>query len=136
MKVFITVDENGGLLFNQRRQSKDSKLRAHILHICGINKLWLHPFSASQFTKPLPNNIIINPFCLEKAQDNDYCFIENLPLTHYLPKINTVFLCKWNRSYPADIYLDINLSANFVLQKITEIKGTSHPQITIEEWQK
>ena len=47
---------------------------------------------------------------LSNAGKNDVCFIENQALPPYEKNIEALIVYRWNRIYPADVYLDINLS--------------------------
>ena len=49
MKIFVAVDDNNGILFNNRRVSKDKALRQRILDIVGDNTLYITEFSRKQF---------------------------------------------------------------------------------------
>ena len=49
MNVMVAVDDNGGMLFDGRRQSQDSALREYILNISKGSFLWMNQYSLSQF---------------------------------------------------------------------------------------
>lgn len=127
MKLIICVDLNNGMLFNNRRQSKDRLLIERIYILIGENKLWI-----TEFSKDLFEEGKYNLFAIEDAQiiqENDYVFIEN-----YSPKIledksNEIILYNWNRNYPADLFMDISLD-NWKLKSEVEIEGSSHEKIT------
>ena len=87
MKIIICTDLNNGMLFNNRRQSKDKKLINHICNLINNEKLWITDFSKDLF------------------KDN------------------------WNRTYPADTYLDISLE-DWILESEIDIEGYSHEKIT------
>ena len=55
MNVMVVVDDNGGMLFNSRRQSQDSALRAYILNITKNSVLWMNQYSLRQFGAVPPN---------------------------------------------------------------------------------
>ena len=42
MIVIACLDDNGGMMFNHRRQSQDRVLRAHIAALVGDAKLWMN----------------------------------------------------------------------------------------------
>ena len=52
MIVIACLDDNGGMMFNHRRQSQDRVLRAHIAALVGDARLWMNQ----------PNNLMRNPF--------------------------------------------------------------------------
>lgn len=136
MIVCVAVDDNMGMTFNKRRQSQDKILRNHLIEEAQENKLWLNNYSAKQFETPLASNIIVDDDFLDKAEENDFCFVENLSLAKYQNQIKKIILFKWNRVYPADTYFDIPLSENgWKLTSVLEFEGNSHKNITIEEWE-
>lgn len=46
MIVIACLDDNGGMMFNHRRQSQDRMLRAHIAALVGDARLWMNHYSA------------------------------------------------------------------------------------------
>lgn len=49
MKVISIVDDNYGIMFNNRRVSKDSVLNKHIIKMLDGRKLWLSLYSKQLF---------------------------------------------------------------------------------------
>lgn len=133
MTVFITLDDKNGMLFNNRRQSKDKFLRNDMLNTCGEKRLWMNEYTSEQF-EPLSNNIIIDEMFLEKAEENDYCFAENCSFAEYIEKVKKIVIYKWNRVYPADMYFEPSILEGWKQLSITEFEGNSHEKITKEEW--
>lgn len=133
MTIFITLDDKNGMLFNNRRQSKDKFLRNDMLNTCGEKRLWMNEYTSEQF-EPLSNNIIIDESFLEKAEENDYCFVENCSFAEYIKKIGKIIIYKWNRVYPADMYFDTSILDGWKQLSTTEFEGNSHEKITKEEW--
>ena len=55
------------------------------------------------------------------------------PLLPVLDRLEALIVYRWNRTYPADVYLDLDPAAEeFVLEQQSEFSGTSHPCITRE----
>jgi len=131
MKIIICLDDNNGLLFNNRRQSRDSKVIEDIFKIIGSAKLYISNFSSDLF---LGKNVIVYEDFLERCSDVDYCFIENDDFKKYENKINTIIIYRWNRSYPFDKKFNNEILKNFHLENIVEFAGTSHDKITREEF--
>lgn len=123
-----------GMMFNNRRQSQDKVLREYIINESQSSKLWMNQYSMNQFEEQSTDNIYVDEFFLDKAEENDYCLVENLSLKGYEQKINKIILFKWNRVYPADKYFDIQLSDEWILKNVVEVEGNSHQKITKEEW--
>lgn len=135
MIICIALDDNNGMIFNNRRQSKDKYLRNDILNICNGKKLWISEYTSQQFDEPLPDNIIVDGDFINKAEENDYCFVENPSVLKYVKQIDKLIIYKWNRVYPADTYFDIQLTEDeWTLLSAEEFKGYSHDKITKEVW--
>ena len=133
MVVCIVVDDNNGMMFNNRRQSQDKMLREDILRDCVHKKLWINEYTEMQFI-PYDNvNIVVDNEFLDKAEEDDVCFVESNLLSAYQEKITKIVLYKWNRNYPADFYFDVDLS-DWKLELSTEFVGSSHDKITKEVW--
>ena len=49
MKLIVCVDSNNGMLFNNRRQSKDKILIDYISDLVEQNRLWITEFSKDLF---------------------------------------------------------------------------------------
>ncbi len=130
MILVACVDDNLGMLFNERRQSMDSVLRERLLERCQGNKLWMNAYSRKQFDAAA-GGITVNENFMAKAGAGDYCFAENVSVKPYEKQINKIILYKWNRVYPADLYFDIDLK-NWRLSKSSDFAGSSHDKITEE----
>ncbi len=139
MIIFVPIDDSLGMMFNKRRQSKDKKLREYILKKCETNKLWMNSYSKKQFhdTPENESKILIDENFLAKVGKGEYCFVETTSLKDFQEEIEKVFLCKWNRKYPGDLFFDIDLNdKEWEFTSIEEFEGSSHEKITIEEWRK
>lgn len=132
MKIILCVDDDGGMLFNNRRQSKDILLLDKIKEIVGDNKLWISEFSKSLFS----DGAYVDSEMLDKALEQDFCFVENLYLAPYIEKIDMIYLFKWNRRYPSDKKIDISVADIFHFVRSEDFLGNSHEKITLEVWTK
>ena len=126
MKIIVCIDEKNGMLFNNRRQSRDSKVVERIMEIVKDNNLWITNFSKNLFTN---YNVIIEDNFLDKIGEEDYIFLENADLEKVVDKVKEIIIFNWNRHYPADVYFNIPLD-NFVSVSEREFVGTSHEKIT------
>lgn len=133
MNVIICVDNNNGIMFNHRRQSRDRIVQEHILAMIGSNRLWMNSYSKKLFADEL-SNIVVDENYLNKAGKEDYCFVEGIDISHYIEKIDKIILFKWNRQYPADEFFAIDLS-QWILDEFEEFTGQSH-DITKEIYKK
>lgn len=129
MILIVCIDEKNGMLFNNRRQSKDRNLIEHILNKIGSKKLWLTDFSKDLFLIKPCNNIIIDNNLIEKIEKDDYCFIEDIDINTIIDKVDKIIIYNWNRYYPADTYFDISMD-KWVIESETNIVGFSHENIT------
>ena len=137
MNVIVCVDDNGGLLFNNRRQSRDKSVIEKISEIVGENKLYISGFSESLFADSTSAaSVMIDEAILETAGEEDFCFVENKQLLPYENRIHTLYLFKWNRSYPFDMRFDLNLNEAYRLVQTEDFVGNSHDKITLEMWER
>ena len=127
MKIIACVDDDFGMAFNKRRQSRDCTVIEQILKNTDGRKLWMNSYSQELF-EPC-ENILVDDNFLEKAQDDDFCFVENVDLQNYEDRINEVILFFWNRRYPSDIKFEIDLE-DWESSGETEFEGKSHEKIT------
>lgn len=127
MILIACVDDNLGMMFNKRRQSRDIKVNEHIKNIVKDKKIWINPYSKELFNDV--ENILIDEQSTEKAQNGDYCFIENEELQTNNDKIEKIILYFWNRSYPSDKKFTIDLSEWEEISE-EEFEGNSHEKIT------
>ena len=82
MIVIQCVDNRGGTLFHNRRQSQDRLLRAHILADLAGRRLWMNAYSLQQFQRSLPPDqlVCVAEDFLSRAGKGEFCFVEGLPL--------------------------------------------------------
>lgn len=133
MIVITCIDDNGGTIFNHRRQSQDRILRAKIVELVGSTRLWMNQYSAAQFEDcNLPNCTVDEDF-LQRANPGEYCFVEGTPLMPVSEKLEKVILFRWNRTYPSDQKLDLVLTEDgWVQEVVADFEGYSHEKITME----
>ena len=133
MKLIVCLDERKGMMFNNRRQSRDRVLIDNMIEMIGDDKLYIAPYSESLFeNKEIKLKVKKNPL---KAADENWCFIENLPVAEYKDEIETVIIYHWNRHYPGDFFFDLELDS-YTLESSEELVGSSHEKITKEIWKK
>ena len=130
MKIVVCLDDRDGMLFNRRRQSKDSALCSRLLE--KTEKLWMNGYSARLFPDQ-EERLLVDENFLDKAGQQDWCFVENADISAYADRVAGVIIYRWNREYPRDTIFPTNLFAE-KWQKVSseEFCGTSHPKITEE----
>lgn len=131
MKIIVCLDDKDGMLFNGRRQSMDRNLRKRILQMTKGNTLWMNEYTAQQFDE-LESHVAVNEDFLELAQDDDFCFLENLDISPYISRINTLIIYRWNRIYPRDVCFPVALYSHLNKVRSCDFAGSSHDSITEE----
>ncbi len=127
MNVILCLDDNKGLLFNNRRQSRDKAVLEDIFNCLNGEKLTVTSFSEKLFSDYAERiTIDDNPF---DSDENAHVFAENLSLQQFITKIDRITVYNWNRAYPCDFYCDIDFS-QFILAEESELSGNSHEKIT------
>ena len=135
MIAIVCVDDSGGMLFNRRRQSQDRRLREDLLREAAGKTLWMNAYSAKQFRETLPENVRTAEDLLDRAESGDLCFLENLDPAPYAAKLEGLIVYRWNRQYPADLFLTLPLE-DWILERQEEFAGSSHEKITKEVYSK
>lgn len=137
MKVIICVDDNNGMMFNNRRQSRDRILIDNVVQNVVGGNLLMAPYSEPLFKDSDIDSFFLSEDILEEAAPEDFCFIENKAILPYSDRIDELIIYRWNRVYPADMYLDIQPEAlSLKLVSTTEFAGSSHEKITKELYKK
>lgn len=133
MKLIFCIDNKNGMMFGGKRQSRDKILYENILAKVNGSRLWMSSYSAPLFSGE--SKILIDDNYEAKAEENDYCFIENKG--YQINECKEIIIYKWNRLYPSDKTLNIDLKANgFKLTSKREFKGNSHEKITEEIYER
>jgi hypothetical protein len=129
--IIVCVDDKNGMMFNKRRQSKDSILIKNMIQEIGDAPLWVNEYSAKQFVDIPKENLTVCEDFLDLAREGEYCFVENLSLLNYENQIEQFILYHWNRNYPADFYFNFDLTEWKIISQ-EEFVGSSHEKITKE----
>lgn len=123
--LIVCTDDKNGMMFNNRRQSRDALVIADLIQIVGQNKLY-----CSEYTAKLFDDFDFTPQICENfnnLSDSSYVFIEN---PDDIPKnITKIIKYLWNRHYPSDKKFNMN---GFKLESSCEFSGKSHEKITRE----
>ena len=131
--VAVTVDERMGVAFNKRRQSRDRVLIKDLFDTA-TGKVYVSEYSALLFDEH-KDRVIVAEDPLAQCPDGGCCFVEMTELMPYIDEIDTLIVYNWNRHYPADKTLDIDLkNGKFSLASSTEFVGSSHEKITKETY--
>ena len=68
---------------------------------------------------------------VKKVPKDGYFFAEDCSVAALLPHAETLILYKWNREYPGDFFIDVELS-KMKPASVAEFAGKSHEKITEE----
>lgn len=134
MIVILCLDDKKGMMFNNRRQSKDKFVIQDILKLVDGKKLFISSYSEGLF-QGLESKLIIDDNFLNNAAEEDYCFVENNNLKDFSEKIEKIIVYKWNRIYPSDLKLEITIQDWNLIGRF-EFVGNSHDKITREVYVK
>ena len=70
---------------------------------------------------------------LDAAGDGEFCFVENADVSGCVERIEEIYLYRWNRDYPAEVYFPVDLSV-WKCMETKEFAGSSHEKITRERY--
>ena len=123
MRVFHCVDQNNGLLFNERRPSRDREVVADIERTLQGEPIAMREYSAKLF-EGMDNVQVTDDF-----QGCENVFLEADDLANL--DFNTLVVYRWDKVYPADVTLSYDLKS-LKLDDVSVIKGYSHDEIVKE----
>ena len=131
MNIIVCVDNRMGVMFNNRRQSRDKILCRKVLELAQNNRLLLNSYSAVLFDGS-DKDVIVDDEFLKNAENGDFCFVDCNDIAPYVSKTEKLIVFRWNRDYPYDYRLDIDLCSGWKLIDSEDFKGSSHDKITME----
>ena len=131
MTVYACADNNMGVAFNGRRQSRDGAVVEKIWEMSG-GRVIMSSYSARLFAQ---YGVKAAEGCMDTAGDDCHYFSELENLKRYGDRISRLVIFRWNRNYPYDVVLGVELD-KFSLIEREEISGRSHPKIDCEVWEK
>lgn len=134
MIAAVCMEDRGGMCFCGRRVSRDKAQQADLLAWCAGRVLWMSEKSAALFAQA-DREIRTDENFLDLAGRGEVCFVEDRPLLPVLDRLEQLVVYRWNRAYPSDRKLDLDLD-RFVLTERTEFPGNSHETITREIYER
>ena len=138
MHLIVCVDDRMGMTFGGRRQSRDRVLCEDVLGDVRQRgaQLYLSPYSVPLFDGMGAERLLcVCESYLTDAGETDFCFCEREAIASHAHRVSAVTVYRWNRHYPSDRKLDLDLSA-YTLRETTEFAGSSHDMITKEVYVK
>ncbi len=128
MKVFVCIEDRGGMMFNSRRESRDRLVILDMLVEAGAGRLYISPFSEKLF-EGNKQSVIVSRFPFDEVPEDGSLFVEDMDLAGYEERIDTLVVYHWNRVYPYDRVLDIDMSRYEQIGE-KDFAGYSHDRIT------
>ena len=133
--VALCVDDENGMMFGGRRQSRDRVLIGELMQSHGKTTVCIGPYSKLLFSEYPEVQLCEDP--LEECPNGGVCFIEDCSVLKHLQEIGTLIVYHWNRRYPADFYFEFDpIAQGFTLVSVQEFEGSSHEKITKEIYRK
>ena len=126
--LVVCLSDDNGMMFNNRRQSRDLKVTEKVLQMAERTKLWVSEYSVKLF----PTGNIFQNF----SKDGLY-FIENPDLLtqDIIDEFKNIVVFRWNRDYPADKFFNFDIQYHEMID-CEEFEGNSHEKITMENYKK
>ena len=115
MTLICCVDDNMGMTFNKRRQSRDIEVTNSVINLAKNGKLFINPYSKKLFEEAGFIDFIIQDDSSLDFPDNSYFFNETAAPSVFEKAADEIILFRWNRAYPGDIQFDINLNSGWKL---------------------
>lgn len=130
MIAIVMLDNNGGMMFNQRRLSSDREVINDIIRTADKHALLMDDYTYQMFVSyGKEKNITHTKDFLNRAEKTDYCVAEDAELIGHINDITRLIIYLWNRDYPSDVKFDLPLD-EFRLLGTVNFKGSSHDKIT------
>jgi hypothetical protein len=135
MTIIFTLDDNNGTQCAGKRQSRDRVVGDKIIALAKNN---LHILQeATSFFK---NNDMTNVPCtiwsdLWHLPEHAVFFAEHVLPPEVMNAAEKIYVFRWNRQYPSLAKDRVNLDG-FRKTVIEEFQGSSHPNITLEMYER
>ena len=129
MNIIACIDNEFGISFNSRRQSRDALVFEDIKRSIDKKIIYCNEYSASILKEHGFSTAVVKS--LSAVPDDGYYFLEDTMPAEFLSKINKLIIYKWNKSYPKDKFIGIDFSKLSPISQ-AEFEGKSHKTITKE----
>lgn len=134
MKLIVCIDDHNGILFNNRRVSRDAVLCENVMQLLKDNILYLDEYSSKLF-ESYADRICVKELQKGSIGAEEYYFFEKGDISALEEEIVECILYRWNRAYPADTFLDMK-GEGYEMAEQMEFAGSSHSRITREIWRR
>lgn len=131
MITIVCIDDNKGMMFNKRRQSRDRVLNEWIMNFAADRPLYMFEYSREIINDE--SVVYIND--IEDIDGKDGVFFNECVDPAAMNDNGELIVCRWNRAYPSDVKFTLS-DEDYEIELLTEIAGSSHECITIESWKR
>ena len=114
MIIILCLDNNNGMMFNDRRQSQDRGLREYIAEMTKGEKVYMNAYTEKLYEE-INDPVVCEDF-LHKAGKGETCIVD---------QIEEIVIFCWNKVYPSDQVLDVDLE-EWKLAEEEQIEGSTH----------
>ena len=114
MIIILCLDNNNGMMFNDRRQSQDRGLREYIAEMTKGEKVYMNAYTEKLYEE-INDPVVCEDF-LHKAGKGETCIVENLPLKSVIDQIEEIVIFQ---------VLDVDLE-EWKLAEEEQIEGSTH----------
>ena len=113
------------MMFNDRRQSQDRGLREYVAEMTKGEKVYMNAYTEKLYEEINDPVVFVN--FLHKSRKRNLCIVENLPIktTNMWNQIEEIVIFRWNKVYPSDQVLDVDLE-EWKLAEEEQIEGSTH----------
>lgn len=133
MIAIMCIDDKCGMLFNNRRQSRDITVLQKIKELSKESTLRMNSYSKKLFEDS--DNICVSDTFLSECKEDEFAFVETESLLPFESVIKKLIIFKWNCVYPQDMKMDIDL-AKWKISSSEDFIGNSHEKITMEVYER
>ena len=127
LTLCVALDDAGGMTFCGKRQSRDRVMLSEMFATFGT-PIYVAPYSVSILTSFAGKYVAAdNPAF--SAPSGGVVFLERGSVKAIIDDVETLVIYRWNRKYPSDGKIDIDLS-EWRVERATEFVGSSHDKIT------
>lgn len=125
--LIVCLSNNNGMMFNNRRQSRDRLLLEKLCTDFKNERIIIHEYSTLLF-----NGLNVEVKSIIEDEDATF-FIEDPDLIPTDMVFDKIIIVRWNRDYPADKFFERDMS-NYTCVNSEEFVGKSHDEILIETY--
>lgn len=134
MNMIVCLDDNLGMAFNRRRQSRDRYLVTDLADYLSGKPLYLTPSAYKLFVESGADcRVTESP--MQDVSEDGYCLVETEDPAPCADRLTELVIYRWNRLYPADLKFTVDLG-RFQLTETKEFVGYAHEKITREVWKR